>query len=472
MNKLKRKSPKYTYEFYALLTTIFFLPIPLGSNRPWAWSLFEIAIFTTFIFILFRLKQKHLAALYNKYNFIVFLWLGFIFLSILQLIPIPDNIMKYMSENTLEMYKSVNISFTPFSLDVGQSIISLLKTASYFCLFCLVLIIANTHKRIKLVLSMMVVSGTFQALYGSMELLTGIKESIIFNLKVDNRATGSFVYHNHFANFLMLCLSAGLALLVSSLQSEKLVSTKDRLRAVVFAILSSKALIRISLAIMVIALVMSKSRMGNTAFFVSMTLTGCLALMLFKQRSRGLTILLVSMVIIDLLIVSAFFGLENVKDRLVETNLEQEARVNVLAESLPIIREFPLFGTGAGSFYTIYSMYQTTNSTIFFDHAHNEYLQFFIEYGLIGVMLLASMVFFSLFKALQAMRKKGAPFINGLGFGCTMAIIGMLIHITVDFPLQAYANTCYFIIFIALPVSATNLKTKRVKRSIHSPQFK
>jgi putative inorganic carbon (HCO3(-)) transporter len=39
-----------------------------------------------------------------------------------------------------------------------------------------------------------------------------------------------------------------------------------------------------------------------------------------------------------------------------------------------------------------------------------------------------------------------------------MAIFGMLIHMTVDFPLQAPANAAYFVVFLALAWIVNNIK--------------
>ena len=72
---------------------------------------------------------------------------------------------------------------------------------------------------------------------------------------------------------------------------------------------------RIYLAIMVITLVLTHSRMGNTAFFASMTIAGVLALLLMKRSPRPVVILLTSLVIIDIFIVSQWFGLDQLKQR-------------------------------------------------------------------------------------------------------------------------------------------------------------
>jgi putative inorganic carbon (HCO3(-)) transporter len=308
-------------------------------------------------------------------------------------------------------------------------------------------------------------SATVQAVYGALEILLGSQTSLVFGIDVSESATGSFVYRNHYANFLMMCLAAGIGLMVTSLQKDKLYSRKEWLRSVATAMLGSKALIRISLAIMVIALVMSRSRMGNTAFFVSMTIVGLMALLLVKQRSKGLTILIISMFVIDLVIVSAWFGLDKVQQRLTETSLQRESRDEVIIDALPMVIDYPISGTGAGSFYSVFPSYKNSDVHSFYDHAHNDFLQMTIEYGIPGISILALLVLLAFYKSVRAMRNRRNSIFKGASFACCMVIIGMLLHMTVDFPLQAFANASYFVVFLGLSMIISSLKLNRRKQT-------
>ncbi|MDO6712195.1 O-antigen ligase family protein [Aliiglaciecola sp. 2_MG-2023] len=386
----------------------------------------------------------------HQYRVPIILWLIFLVISIIQIIPLPSSLLHFLSPQAYAIQLSGETSNFYLSLDLSQSKIALLKSFNYFCLFVVMLTLVNDNKRIRFVLLTILISATFQALYGTLELLSGLKYSLIFSLPVSDSVTGSFVYKNHYANYLMLGLSAGIGLMVASLQTEKPSTPRDFLRSVITTLLGNKALIRISLAIIVIALVMSKSRMGNVAFFCSMTICGIMALILIKNKSRSLSILIVSMFIIDVFILSAWFGLDKIQDRLVNTSLTQESRDEVLLDSLPIISHFPLFGSGAGSYYAVFPQYKVNEVHNFYDHAHNDYLQMTIEYGVPATSLLALLAILSLYNAFYAMHHRKKSNMKGAAFASAMAIIGMLIHMTVDFPLQAPTNASYFVIFLAI----------------------
>jgi putative inorganic carbon (HCO3(-)) transporter len=449
----------HTYLFYFLLAIVFWIPIPLGSNRPWAWSIMQIMIFSLFIGCVW--SQRRLAWLgLKEYRLPIVLWLCYLVLLALQIVPLPASLLSYLSPNAYALQENSMDGLFYLSVDYGQSQISLLKSVSYFCLFLVTLILIRDGKTIKTLLFTILIAATLQALYGAFEVLLGLKHSIIFNLPVRDIATGTFVYKNHFANYLMLGLSAGIGIMVATLQTNQLNNKRNYIRAIVNTLLSSKALVRICLVIMVIALVMSKSRMGNTAFFVSMSVCGFLALALIRNRNKSLTILIISMFVIDLFIVSAWFGLDKVQERLTQTSLSQETRDEVVRDALPIISDFPLFGTGGGSFYGVFPQYKKAEINGFYDHAHNDYLQMTIEHGIPASLLLAILVLLSLYKSLYAMRHRKNSIMKGTAFAVCMVIIGMLIHMTVDFPLQAPANAGYFVVFLALAWVINNINVK------------
>lgn len=460
---MKRKSANTNSKsFYFLLAIIFLLPIPLGANRPWAWGAFEVAIFCLTIIIVVKQWRVHQLGL-AKYANSLYLWLAFIALSVLQILPLPNGIVDLLSPTSVEFFTSAGAEQAYISVDPGQSGISFIKLLSFFCLFVSVLNLVNSEQRLRQLLLCLVAAGTFQALYGSLEILLGSTSSLVFSLPVTDIATGSFVYKNHYANFLVLCLAAGLGLLVSSLENSSATSAPQHVRNFAKTLLSSKMLVRICLAIMVIALVMSRSRMGNTAFFASLAIVSVLAFMLIKNRSRGLTVLIISIFVIDLLIVSTYFGLARVKERLAQTSITQETRDEVVQDAFPMIIDFPIFGSGGGSFYSSFPNYQMTQIDGFYDHAHNDYLQFLIEYGMIGLFILLALVLFCVYKAVRAMRVRRTSIMKGSAFACLVAFFAMAMHSTVDFPLQAYANACYFVVFLAISMITSSLRLKQDK---------
>lgn len=181
----------------------------------------------------------------------------------------------------------------------------------------------------------------------------------------------------------------------------------------------------------------------------------------FKPRQKSYIALFVSMLFIDIMIVSSVFGLNEVKERLEQTDLTHESRDEVVTDALPLLAKYSLIGTGGGTFYTVYPQYQSESIQHFYDHAHNEYLQFSIEFGVIGALLMGVFVLFCGINAFNAFRQRHHPLPRGSAFACFMAIIGMAMHTSVDFPLQAPANTAIFITLLALGAMSNRIRVRQ-----------
>ena len=82
--------------------------------------------------------------------------------------------------------------------------------------------------------------------------------------------------------------------------------------------------------------------------------------------------------------VIAYADLDRLLSRLDETRqLGLAHRVAIWRDSLTIVGDFPLTGTGAGTFANAMRLYQTTDRTYYWNEAHNHYLQVAVEGGLL-----------------------------------------------------------------------------------------
>src|SRR5690606_19224321 len=114
--------------------------------------------------------------------------------------------------------------------------------------------------------AVLTVSGTLQAFYGTFMTLSGT-EWLLSGPKEHYRGvvTGTFVNRNHLAGYLELTISCAIGLMLALRDGKPFTW-----RSLVELLLSAKLRLRLALVIMVIALVMSQSRMGNTAFVAAL----------------------------------------------------------------------------------------------------------------------------------------------------------------------------------------------------------
>ena len=85
--------------YYAFCALIAWLPLPLGSNRPWAWSIMEIWVYllTAAWFWLYFRNKVNISVSLSSGRYVVFafvLWLAFI---AIQLVPLPAQIIDVVS---------------------------------------------------------------------------------------------------------------------------------------------------------------------------------------------------------------------------------------------------------------------------------------------------------------------------------------------------------------------------------------
>lgn len=331
----------------------------------------------------------------------------------------------------------------------------------------LLFIYCDSVQRIKYLIYAVIFAGVFQALYASYLNLSPDILSPLFGYKHTDRAIGTFTYSNFLANYLALCLCLGIGLLISELKRSGngyKQTFKQTLRAWAEIILSSKIILRISLIIIIVALILTRSRMGNSAFFIALMVVSLLALFVYKHKPKAFKLLIVSFFIIDLIIIGAIFDVEKVKQRIVETSLQSETRDEVVRDSIPLILDKPLLGSGGGTFYTAFPAYQSEPYSGYYDNAHNDYVQFAVELGIPVTVLLGLLVLYCLWLCLHTMHQRRTAVYQGVAFGCATAIVAMLLHSTVDYSLQAGANSMLFMLVLCLAILTNKLPApKRVR---------
>lgn len=348
------------------------------------------------------------------------------------------------------------------TLDVGQTFQYLMLGLSYTLVFWLVVSLFATRARLQMLLWTLVLSGAFQAFYGAFMTLSGIEWLFLTPKQFgQGNATGTFVNRNHLAGYLAMTLGLGIGLLLA-LRDKRPFEWIHVLEL----LLGPKARLRLALVIMVIGLVMTHSRGGNAAFVGSLLALGAVYGWVEKEHRLRNGLILASLLVIDVLIVSQYFGLERLTQRVLATQVEvtqsagavtvdiNDLRDEVARDALPLALDRPFIGQGAGSFESVFPQYAGPDIKGHADHAHNDYLQFWIEYGALGLLPLAAFVLLALWQALRPLLRREGAFRSGVGFGAGMALTALLIHSFTDFNLQIPANAATFVVVAAMAVLA------------------
>jgi O-antigen ligase len=425
-----------------LILILVWMPLPFGSNQPMYWVYGEVALqaLTLVVLVMLSLGSLGISDAFRGARLPLSIFLFFV-----------------VSQLTINHWPGVQ-----WSADQSATNAQLIKSICLFEVFCLTLLLITNEQRFKWLVVTLLVAGTFQAIYGTLMTVTGT--DYIWNYqKVQYKgvATGTFVNRNHLAGYLEMTLALGLGLMIANLGEGRSRTWRQFFRSWAETLLGPKVRIRVCLILMVIGLILTRSRMGNTAFFVGMGIAGMIGLFVFRKSQTGVVALFVSILVIDILLLGTFFGLEELQQRLERTNVEGEQRLVVILSSLDLVHLAPWLGHGLGTFYTIFPLVRNHEVVHYYDHAHSDLLQFPLEVGIVGMFPLVALFILAFYMAFRVQVTRHNRFYRAMGFSVTMAMISIGLHSSSDFNLQIFANAATFVCIMAMPWLAMYLPSRR-----------
>jgi O-antigen ligase len=426
-----------TAVFYYFLAILVWAPLPLASNRDWSTCWLSGLLLTALIWALALLPSHYLSATTALRR----AW--------------PTLAALIGTQVWVAAQLALGISVAPDSTRLA-----LLLGTALVAAFILVLLLVDTRERILTIAAVMVGCGVFQAFFASAMMMSDLLQLPLLDKTFDRgSASGTFINRNHLAGFLEMNLAIGIGMLVAQLHRHPARNWHEFLRRTIDTILSRKFRLRLYLAIMVVALVLTRSRMGNSAFFTSLLLCGALGMVLQQRVTRNAVIFFISLLLIDLYIVGSWFGVDEVVARLENTTLDTETRDEVAADTVVMWRDHFWTGTGADSFFQayVYGGYRSPESP-YYRHPENDYLEIGSGFGFIGFFLLGTAVLTSAWQSLVAQRRRKSSLRQGLGFASTMGITSILIHSFADFNLHIPANSLWFVVLLAFAWVAVSAK--------------
>lgn len=463
--------------FFALLVLVAWLPLPWGSNRigPQA-ALGVIAGTLCLIYLAGQIFRSGSAAFSpRKYLWPLLFWGLWLAWILFQTIPLSQEWLTKLAPAAVHYYATAFPDIGPghawpISLLPEQTNQKLLLSLGYFSLYLLVLGLARDRDRLKLLGQVLVVSALAQAVYGGIMTLTGLEYGF-FEKKTAylGMATGTFVNRNHLAGYLELGAAMAIGLILADLKTSDLSTWRKRLEALLDFLFSTRLRVRVFLAIIVVGLVLTRSRGGNMAFFTALIVLAPTYLF-FKERRLFLKslVLFVSLLAVDVWIVSGWYGLEKLANRLEQTNTQTEARTFAFKAYPGLIDEYSRTGSGMGTFAAVFGKNQPADAHGYYDHAHNDYAEFLIEAGIPGVLILAILAGLSGLHAVLVILRRNDRLRVGVSFAFLLASAELAIHSVTDFNLQIPANAATYIVMMAMAgaCSSDSPRRRRTKDAV------
>ncbi|MBF0161874.1 MAG: O-antigen ligase family protein [Magnetococcales bacterium] len=445
--------------FWAFLALLLWAPLPLGSNRAWAWGLLECWTFLLLAaWLVSRWQaQQPLEPILGPCRPVLLWMLLATLYPLWQIVPWPPSLLAHLSPTTLTLRQMAEADLLsgPISLDAHVTQVEWLKGMAYLGIFWLTLVLTPTRQRLRQLLWTLLGSGMLQV---GINLLTA---------SFGHDVRGSFVNRNHLAGFLELIIPVAIALLRSEhVPTGAVHSWKDRFYNGLQFISSANGLLVAATIALVSTLFLTQSRGGNGALLLALLLVAALA-----RPTRGTSARLSrARLAVVLLMVSSLMGscvgLGQLVGRYLDTDIQQEGRLAVLATAGQIAQEYPLFGSGSGTFLFVYPRYQhPAISHVLFDHAHNDHLEILTERGAVGYGLLAVAVLSSWWLMVRAYGQRRDPLAVALLYASLVATLSLTIHGLADFNFQIPVNALYFMVLLGLGLRGVTVIPARKRAS-------
>ncbi len=506
---------------FSLLVFLILAALPFGSSQdPWRWLSITAAglVFCGFLWsglpILLGRRERVAVGLGCAW----LLWLG------LQLLPMPPSLLAALSPPAHELHRisvpgaggsdprgyawpapaALDASspaaqaawiepgagaLHPLSLYPWGTWRNLLQGASLVAFAIMVMSLFQDRRHQRWLCLTIAGLASFEAVYGSLELLTGHQHIFVYPKRFyGDSATGTLVNRNHYAALLNLALPLMVVLLMERgpARRTRLDFLPGWMRWKQIAASLRQPFLLSMVIVTGIAVVLSRSRMGLAALLAG--LLSLTLLLAWAQRSSGrriedpaaphggarwrwaLPMVFFAGICLYSLATDAVPTIERFLQ--VRGDLESDAmRPALWAESLPLVSGYVWTGAGSGAYpYALNPALARLPVADFwdYDHAHNDYIETFVTLGLIGTLLggLALAIFMA--------RRPATRY----GLAALAAMVTLLVHSAVDFPLVIPANAllaCAVMCLIALPDSphagreATVHGSARVRRVARGP---
>ena len=297
----------------------------------------------------------------------------------------------------------------------------------------------NTPLRLRTFCAVLAVAGFLIAGLGIAQYLTA-DGKLYWTWKLENggHMFGPYVNRNHFAGLMeLLCpLALGMALLPEHKLSQRWFwsALAVVMGGAVMLSGSRGGAISLGLAVIVFSLLIAAQRAGQRAvvwLLAAMFVTGGTVLAL----DRG-----------DLL--------RRYESVLRPNQFQQEDaaayRIAAWKDTFHLIRETPLIGSGLDTFATRFPAARSFATDLIWTHAHNDFLQFLAETGLMGGLLAAWMLFAGGREAARNLVRTSGTATGALLAAISAGCIGFMAHGWLDFNFHIPANAACFAVLAAL----------------------
>lgn len=370
----------------------------------------------------------------------------------------PEGFIKLISHGLFDLKARIGLSDTvtfPSSLSINryETFAALFQVTSCFLTVVITSILFRKKKHLKTGLYFIAFTSFVISLIGILQYLSWNGKIYWIKPILKGSPFGPFINHNHFAAFANMTALPVLAFALY--QYKGFVRRKEWRR-------KDGLMIFFLLVIIIMAIFMSGSRGGIVSLIAG------IIVMLFILRREGevkvnlfLLLIIVSSVTGLFFIVDRWEVLDTLSSLLApHEDMSLLYRLKGWEVAIQVFKDFPVAGTGFGTFSEIFLLYRPESMPTTFVHAHNEYIQFMTEGGLFGLLLVSIPLVYFVLRFNPVHGDDSDRELMYLRTGIFSGMIALLIHNTLEFNMRVPANAYLFSFILGLYLTLSDKKIK------------
>ena len=175
-------------------------------------------------------------------------------------------------------------------------------------------------------------------------------------------------------------------------------------------------------------------------------------------RSRARTTGLLTLFFAVVVGLGWYFGWDSLQPRMEQIGEGFAGREEMFAAARPMAGDYPWFGTGPGTFATVFQLYRISNSTYWPEQLHNDWLETRITFGWVGLLLLLAALGCIAVRRFVPGRIRAGRRLVVLAW---LGLAGCLVHARFDFPFQIHSIVLLFLIICAILFTASGRSSQR-----------
>jgi len=392
--------------FYIICTLIIFTPLARGSVHPWATTIIQIGILLAAIFLIIENFSAKKISLPKT--------------------PMIGPIIAIIILCTISFMFSAH---KPFAFE------GFFMLLTYITAYFITLASVKTRKQQRILVYVIITTAVLLCVIGLLKRF-GLYQFFPWWIYPDiggvshtgNSVTGTYVNRNHMAGFLEMAIPM---LIILFITRQRTPEAKSGLIFIVIFLLTTQAF--------------TLSR-GGWISTINAMLFMAAVLLAQKNYTHKKVILAITtaIVIISLFILASLPVVERI------TTLTQNdptdnisGRMRCWKGTINMIKDNPYTGTGLHTFKEAYPGYQVPGNAVLRQYAHNDYLHFTAETGILFIPVLIYTLFCFFRSGFQKIKSRSRQ-TKGFALGAMAAVFAILIHSFSDFNLNIPANAFVF----------------------------